>query len=83
MNKVNKPNEDLEIIDIFEENNNISNKNNSGKTSSKNNKVSNSKANNKKTKTVRKLKKGLLVQTIFCTLSIIFILVCCIFYGSR
>lgn len=83
MNKVNKPNEDLEIIDIFEENNNISNKNNSGKTSSKNNKASNSKANNKKTKTVRKLKKGLLVQTIFCTLSIIFILICCVFYGSR
>ena len=31
----------------------------------------------------RKLKKGLLFQTIFCTLSIIFIIGCCVFYGSR
>ena len=31
----------------------------------------------------RKLKKGLLFQTIFCTLSILFIIGCCVFYGSR
>ncbi len=31
----------------------------------------------------KKLKKGLLFQTIFCSLSIIFIIGCCIFYGMR
>lgn len=30
-----------------------------------------------------KLKKGLLFQTLFCLVSIIFILGCCIFYGTR
>ena len=31
----------------------------------------------------RKIKKGFLFQFIFCTLSVIFIIGCCIFYGTR
>ena len=31
----------------------------------------------------RKIKKGFLFQFIFCTLSIIFIIGCCVFYGTR
>jgi len=37
----------------------------------------------KKVTRKRKLKKALLFQTVFCSISIIFIIGCCIFYGAR
>ena len=52
---------------------------------SKNKKQSNKNNNNGNStkKTVKKLKKGLLAQTIFCMISIFFIIGCFIYYGNR
>lgn len=62
--------EDIEILDLDD---NIDKEEKSGKKASK---------KGKKTGKKRRLKKGL-IQTVFCLASLIFIIGCCIFYGSR
>lgn len=67
MKKSNKKVEEVEVIDIFEELP----------------KEKKTKKKNKGKPQKRKLKKVLLFQTIFCGISILFVIGCCIFYGSR
>lgn len=67
-----KKNEEIEVIDIFDEDREIGTKKEEEQIKEKSSKI-----------VKRKLKKGLLFQVIFCTFSIIFIIGCCIFYGSR
>ena len=84
--------EELEVIDIdddIEEEEEVVEENkDKSKEKEKESKEKN-KNKNKDKSTVkiatgkRKLKKGLLFQTIFCAVSIIFIIGCCIFYGTR
>ena len=62
--------EDIEILDLDD---NIDKEEKNGKKTSK---------KGKKTGKKRRLKKGL-IQTVFCLASLIFIIGCCIFYGSR
>lgn len=75
MNNVNKANklneEELEVIDIDDEELEESPSN------------YNEKEKQKKIGRKRKLKKALLFQTIFCLVSIVFIIGCCIYYGTR
>ena len=73
-------NDEIEIIDIFDEDNQKK-VNNRSLPSYDEEELHHS--TNKPAKKKRKLKKKLLFQVIFCSVSIIFILGCCIFYGSR
>lgn len=74
--------EDIEVLDLNpqkkENLNTVKSSNSSLPTRSENNK--NSKKDNKKKKA---LKKTLVIQSIFCAVSFLFILGCFIFYGSR
>ena len=83
--------EELEVIDIdddIEEEKEVVEEENIDKNTEKK-KDKKEKSKNKDKSTIkkatgkRKLKKGLLFQTIFCAVSIIFIIGCCIFYGTR
>ena len=73
-------NDEIEIIDIFDEDNQKKVNNRSLPSYDEEELQHNT---NKPAKKKRKLKKKLLFQVIFCSVSIIFILGCCIFYGSR
>lgn len=81
--------EELEVIDIDDDIEEIEKQNETEevekekKKKKKKSKKNEDKTTTKKATGKRKLKKGLLIQTIFCAVSIIFIIGCCIFYGTR
>lgn len=74
MKKDNKTLEEIEVIDVFDE---------LPKKVEQKKELKGKNKSEEKPKVKRKLKKGLLFQTIFCSISILFVIGCCVFYGSR
>lgn len=72
---------EIEVIDIFDQPTNNSKIINDNIEYNQQNNEEDKKHTSVKVK--RKLKKSMLFQTIFCFISIVFIVGCCIFYGSR
>ena len=82
-------NEEIELIDIFNEIETTDEKytkNNDKEKKSKDKKVKNTDSidsSSPKKVIKRKFKTKLMMQVLFCTFSIVFIMGCCIFYGTR